>query len=366
MSLELKTPLRRILHIVLWPFRGSWIKKISFVVIIIGIAWYIYSQQTKTFEVEVAEVAKKDITDEISASGEITAKEAVNLTFQTGGKLNWVGVSEGMEVRRGQAIASLDRKQLEQTLRKYLNSFEREFSDFYDSQDSVKDEVLTDAVRRIKSRSQIDLNQTVLDVEIQSEAIKLATLYSPITGIVTKANPEFAGVNVTPATTAYEIVNPTTVYFEADVNEVDIARIQTGLPVEIELDAYPNELIKESVSDISFTSKTTSTGATAYTVKIPLPENNDYRYRLGMNGDVRFLIEKRESVYIIPQTAVIEDGSAFYVWTVEEGIAKKKEIKEGLSSIDEVEVIEGLREGEIVILRPSKEIVEGLKVKKKE
>lgn len=353
------------------PFKWFWmlsrVKKLLIIAFLAGIAGYRYWTITNAgIEVETSVSRKGDLVESISASGEVQAKEAATLAFPTSGKLAWVGVSEGDQVRKGQAIASLDKTQMQATLKKYLNTYEKEFTKFNDTSDSADDVTLTESVQRIKKRAQLDLDQTVIDVEIQQEALRLATLYSPVSGIVTRAEPKYAGVNVGPTTGGYQIVNPNSVYFEAEVNEVDITKIKSGTQVRVQLDAYPDETFTEMIQNISFASIQTPTGGTAYKVEIALPANDGFRFRLGMNGDANFILSEKKDVLLIPQTALVETENKTYVWTISNGnTATRKEIKTGISSTDEIEVVEGIEPGTNIVVRPPRELKDGAKIKEK-
>ena len=72
-------------------------------------------------KVETVEVVKGDIVEAISASGEVDASQKADLTFQGSGKLAWVGVKEGDTVKKYQAIASLDKRELTNSLSQYMN-----------------------------------------------------------------------------------------------------------------------------------------------------------------------------------------------------------------------------------------------------
>jgi Trk K+ transport system NAD-binding subunit len=61
-------------------------------------------------------------------------------------------------------------------------------------------------------------------------------------------------------------------------------------------------------------------------------------------------------------TALVEETEKYFVWTIEEKRAKKVEIEVGVSSFDEVEVISGLKKGDIIITRPPSKIEEGDKI----
>jgi macrolide-specific efflux system membrane fusion protein len=348
-----------------WFWELSRIKKIVIILILLGIGYWRYSSvKNAGITPEVTTAHKGELTESISASGEVSALEVANLSFQTAGKLSYVGVQEGDSVKKGKLIAALDTTILREQLKKYLNTFNKQRTTFDDTSDAADDVTLNDAVARIKTRAQVDLDQTVIDVEIQNEALRLSNLNSPIAGIVTKATPGSSGINVGPTTASYQIVNPDTVYFSANVNEVDIPRLNSNTPVEIELTAFPDEVLHESIQSIGFSSVITSSGGTAYKVVISLPDNSAMKYRLGMNGDVKFILDTKENVLLVPGTSVVESYGKSYIWIVtSDNRAHKQEVTTGSSSIEETEIIEGLSDGEKIIDRPNKEVVEGVKIK---
>lgn len=337
---------------------------IALIVIVLIVGVGIVRGRNNVTNIETSEVSNGSLNDTITASARVEAGTVANLSFLTSGKLSWVGAKEGDSVRVGQPLASLDRKELELQLRKLLNNFEREFTDFDDSNANVQDDVLTDEVRRIKKRAQIDLNQTVLDVEIQNSAIKFSSLTSPLNGIITEATPAVAGVNVTPATAKFTVVDPKSVYLRADVNEVDITKIKIGQKVLINLDAYPSEEIESTVKSVGFESTQTSTGGTAFVVKIGLPQNSDLKFKLGMKADVQFVIEEKMNILLVPSTAVVSDKDKSFVWVIEDGKAKKVEVEVGISSIDQTEIKSGISKNQTIISSPGFNIKEGQTVKK--
>lgn len=314
-------------------------------------------------EVETTEAKKSDITIDITASGEVTSSEIANLTFATSGKVSWLNVSESDRVTKWQTLGSLDVASLSLTLKKLLNSFEREFTDFDDTNYSVRDDILTDTVRRIKKRAQLDLNQTVLDVEIQKEAIALSKLTSPFNGIVVSATTVFPGMFVSPGTVVATIANPDKIYFEAKVGEADISKVSIGGSAKVTLDAYRDETFEGKIEKIAFNKSATSTGGTSYKVQVSLPKNENLKFKLGMGGDVQIILSTRQNVLTVPTTALVEESGGTFVWLVRENIATKVSVKVGTSNIDEVEILEGVSPSDIVITRPSSRLTEGAKVK---
>lgn len=325
-----------------------------FLLIAVGGSLFIFKRRTKE-EIKTTKVTKKDLMKIISASGKVKSENEVTLKFQTSGKLSWVGVKEGDQVKKWQAIASLDKRELEKELKKelvdYMNerwNFEEDRETYHVTTDDLDKYTLTNAVRRLLEKAQFDLDRDVLDVEIAHLAVELATIVTPIEGIVTHIDVPMAGVNITPAQATFIIADPNQMVFEANVDEVDIGGIETGQEAILTLDAYLEEEIKSEVIQISFQAITTRGGGTAFPVKIRLPENKTLRFKLGMNGDVEIILEKKEDVLVVPLEAVKKKKGKAFVKVLENGNLKEVEITTGLETETKIEVLSGLEEGQKV------------------
>jgi len=315
---------------------------------------------------KLATVKKKTLSQTVSASGTVQAENQAVLKFQTSGRLAWVGVKEGDFVRRGQAIASLDKRELEKKFKKELNDYLNERWDFEqtqaDYQETKERHLITDEIQRILDKAQFDLNNAVIDVEIADLAVKFATIVSPINGIVTQVESPLAGVNITPATAEFIIADPAVMKFVANVDEADIGNVKVGQKALVSLDAYPEEEFEGVVNKIAFAAVTTRGGGTAFPVEIILPENTDQRFKVGMNGDVEIVLDSRQDVLTVPLEAIRTKGGKTYVQVVEEpktswpfnrrSKIRETEVQLGIEGETEAEVISGLNPGELVITGP--------------
>jgi len=212
-------------------------------------------------------------------------------------------------------------------------------------------------------KNQWDLEKAVLDVELKDIALKLATLITPIEGIVTKIDTPVAGINITPATAVFTVADPNSVIFVVNVDETDIGGVSLGQKVKITLDAFPGQEFEGEVIKISFASITTTGGGTVFPVEISLPENTNLMFKVGMNGDAEIITQKKEGVLLIPASAVWQREDKNYVWKVVGGKAKKQEVKIGSEAEDSVEILGGLVEGEMVISEKVSQIKEGQEIK---
>ena len=324
--------------------------------LIILIAGFWWRSRRGEKELKTVKVKKQNLARIVSASGKIKSAKEVNLKFQASGKLAWVGVKEGDQVKKWQAIASLDKLELQKNLEKELIDYMNERWDFEQDKDDYEDQIITDSLKRILEKAQFDLNRDVLDVEIADLALKLAVIVSPIDGIVTKVETPVAGINVTPATAEFIIADPNEVYFEARIDEADIAGIAVNQKALLVLDAYPDEEITAEVKQIGFQAESSSGGGTVFSVKISLPSNENLYFRLGMNGDAEIILEEKESVLTIPTSAVLMKNNKSYVFTVINNVLQEKEIQTGLETDSEIEIVQGLEAGEEIVVEKVKAI----------
>lgn len=311
----------------------------------------VVKRRSKAPDFKVEKAKKGEIVVSISASGEIKADEDVTLKFQTSGYLNWVGVKKGDRVKKWQAIASLDKRELEKDFKKEMNDFMNERWDFEQTQDDYKatkeKRLVTDSIKRILEKAQFDLENSVLDAEISDLAVKFATIFSPIDGVVVAVDAPWPGVNITPATASFRIVNPKTTYFETQVDETDVSKIEVGDKVKITLDTYPGQIFESTIEKIAFDYSTTSGGGTAYNAKIPLAAGIEKEvFRLGMNGDATIISQSLSDILLVSFNSLVEKGGKNYLWKVQDGKAKRTEVTVGVSNDEQVQIISGIKEGE--------------------
>ena len=229
-------------------------------IIIVAGVFYVANRNGEE-EYRTATVEKQTITESINASGEVVAKDSAELRFNTPSKVVWVGVEKGDHVNKWQAVASLDKRTLEKNLKKKLLDYQTTRWDFEQNQDdydvngrSLELVTLTDEEKRILEKSQFGLDKSVLDVEISQLAAKESVLISPIEGTVISDGGMVAGENLTLTTLATDyikIANLSTLQFKVQVDEVDFGKITIGQPVQIVLDAFPDNTLIGKVAYIN-------------------------------------------------------------------------------------------------------------------
>ena len=332
---------------------------VAVLLIIVAIGYWIFSRSRASAQiggtspkVNTYTVERKTLKETLTVSGSIDANEQVTLNFQTGGRLTWVGVKEGDYVKKYQGIASLDQRSVEKYLQQSLNTYMSNRWDFeqtkQDNKDAqYKDGDVGDKMKRLIDKAQFSLNNAVISVELQSLAKEYSYLYTPIEGIVTRVDAPFAGVNVG-VTSTYGVVNPKTVFFSATADQTEVPKIALGQKASILMDAYPDSVIEATLSSISYTPKVGDTGTT-YEVKLFFKESTDVmKYRLGMTGDVEFVIKELNNVLVVPISYIKTEAGKKYVNVLVNGSNVKTEVKTGNEGDMDVEILSGIKAGDIL------------------
>lgn len=339
----------------------EFIKKRWYIVLIliVGVGFYLNQQRTaqaiKAKETTYV-VERQDMKELLSLAGEISADEHVVLRFQTSGRLAWVGVKEGDTVKKYQTIASLDQREVKKKLQKSLlayaqtrNSFDQVGSDNQRIGDQPTNDLdLGDKMKRLLENSQYGLDSSVLDVELTNLSIEYSNLFTPIEGIVTRADSKYAGVNITPSQAEFEIINPKTLYFSFTADQTEITKLSEGMKGSINLDSFPDQTQNGELYYVSYTPKTGETG-TVYEGRVRIPEGAASHYRFGMTGDVSFTLNEKNNVVVVQDKFIKSEGDKKFVWRMKNGNQEKVYIKTGLETDGLVEILSGVEMGDVLV-----------------
>lgn len=338
------------------------------VLVIVGIIAIsqIRSYLQADYEVRVVDVKRDTFIDTISASGEVKAERYANLVFLSSGDIKDIYVTDGSTVQKGDRIATIDSTIAYQTYLQAeadLRAREASLAVVYDDlKGHDEDESLSQKEERTLAETAKD--KAYRAYVAAQKALSNTTIRAPFDGIVQFASNLSIGSYASPASASFVLVDPTTVYFEAEVSEIEVSEIKLDMKSLIQLDAYPDEEYDQRVAMIGITNVTTSTGGTAYTVKVALPTNNDNKFRVGMSGDIDFIVEEATNTLFVPFSSLVDEDGKNYVWVVSgTNNVTKTAVETGNSSVDSVEILSGIKEGDRIVERPPNDMQDGDKVK---
>lgn len=206
------------------------------------------------------------------------------------------------------------------------------------------------------------------------QALEDATLIAPIAGVVIfnvppatmgGGEPVSEGSAVSPQSAPFSVVDLDALTFVAEVDEADIDRVKPGMKVTVTLDSFPGQEFPTTVTRVNPAAQATATGGTVFEVEIAL-EGTGKEILLGMKGDADIEVSSRGSALTVPVEALFSEGGTDFVYVVKAGKLVKTEITVGATTDTEVEVLEGLSEGDVVALSGSVQYADGMTVRVKQ
>lgn len=304
------------------------------------------SSKAKSFTVK-----KTNLVETLVFSGGIDAQTKVKMVFQNTGKLSFVRVKEGDEVKKGDWLAGLDMGDFDQAVSSAWYKYLAADANAKQIEDSVKNNDSTESFTQKNSRVAA---QTDRDIKYDSwlSAIRArnnAILKSPIEGVVYFATSAQPGQFVTASNQMeIDIVDPETIIFTANADQTDLTKLKTGMEADITLDTYPDKPYKGMVNEIAFTPTAGETG-TVYLVKLTLDtSDHDLKLRMGMTGDVSFPVRELTGVIAVPQSYVKTIKDERVVYKKVGGGSTRAKVTIGETLNGQTVVLSGLIEGETI------------------
>jgi len=144
--------------------------------------------------------------------------------------------------------------------------------------------------------------------------------------------------------------------FRGTVDEIDVGRLKEGMSVSIKIGALPGAEVIGRLDKIWLKGKKQDQ-ATVFPIEIALTESRGTTLRAGYSANAEVIVDRRDSVLIIPERLITRRGDTSFV-TVRTAPDKTEErrITTGLSDAINIEVLEGLREGDSLVEKPPREI----------
>ncbi len=194
---------------------------------------------------------------------------------------------------------------------------------------------------------QTGIDQAELALTAARARLDETRLTAPFAGVVLDVTPR-PGENVGAGAPLALLADVTRQHIEADVEEVDAPLVQAGQLAEVRLDAFPGQTLAATVTRLA-PAATTRQGATSYTAWLDLAPT-DLALKPGMAAIVRIATQTKPDALLVPARAVQNVGRQKIVRVVRDGRPLEVEVTTGLSDRQQVEILDGLREGDLVLV----------------
>ncbi len=312
----------------------------------------------KIYPIKILELKPEKINDYLQVVGITSPDIKINLSSFSGGLVEKMYYNEGAFVNKGDTLAEVD-LQL-QLIR--LKKFMAEFQDVKSSYEKDKKLYESNALPQTKFISSKSRYESMLqDIEQIKVLIDRAIIKAPFDAFVIKKNAEVG--EIVPAGYTLYILNKMDklkIHFELPANDIGYFK-ENQTELTINLDAYPDDIIKAKIKKIA---KEVNPKNLTYEAEAEI-ENRNYKYKSGLLGKVKILKQSLNNAVVLPKDAVInfEDGGRVYVYNKETNSVSQRKVKLAVSENDKIQIIDGLKFGEYVVIAGQYELYENAPVK---
>ncbi len=341
-------------------------------------------------EVRVAPVERGTVQATLtnSKAGTVEARRRSRIASEIGGRVVEIRHREGARVKAGEALVRLAEESLQakrEQAREGIPVAEARLEDACLRRDRARRELERTkrlAERNVISEDRLDALQYAFDsARVACEAAKAelgqaranlraaeselakTTITAPFDGVVAEVNVE-VGEWVTPSPPlltsppVIDLIDPTSIYISAPMDEVDAGSVRTGLPVKVSVDSRPGEVFPGRVERVAPYVLDTEAQNRTLEIEVALDDPAISATLLpGTSADAEVVLETRTDVLRIPTSALLQSEK---VLVLEQGRLVERSVELGLRNWQYAEVRGGLEAGEpIVVTLDEKEIVAG-------
>lgn len=347
---------------------------------IIG-AWIWWATRAKPIEVAVAAVEKGTVEKTVSntRAGTVKACRRAKLSPSAGGQIAVLPVTEGQSVKQGELLLELwneDLKaQLALTLQEANAAAATSLAKCIESEQAQREANRQKKLlaRKLVSEEQVDQAVTAAQsgnaaceasranalvsearVGVTQATLEKTRLIAPFDGVVAEINGEL-NEYVTPSPIgiptppAIDLIANDCFYLTAPIDEVDVAAVGVGQTARVTLDAFGDRRFKGRVRRIADYVLDVEKQARTVDVEVEFVDKADIKQLLaGYSADVEIILDVRKDTLRIPTEALIE-GNKVYVFSPDDKLLEKREVKTGTANWDFTEILDGLTEGDMVV-----------------
>ena len=290
---------------------------------------------------------------EIEALGTAFASESIDVTAKVANQVTAVRFDEGQQVRRGDVLVELDGEQARADLAVAEAALAESRSQYQRSRELYTTKVLSDA-----QIEQIEATFKANEARVAAARSRLGdtVVRAPFAGRVGLRRVS-VGSLISPGTVITTLDDTSSIKLDFTIPETFVSAVQSGLKIVARSVAYPDESFEGTVSSVD---TRVDPATRSVTVRALLP-NPRGLLKPGMFLTVRLSRGAVDAV-MVPEEALVPEQGNMFVFVVEDGVAEKRPVRIGQRRVGDVQVVEGLVEGELVVTEGTQKLRDGAAV----
>lgn len=324
--------------------------------------------EERVMNVKVWTVENKLLRPFVSTIGTLKPFEEVIVSSELEGIVKNVRVDEGSFVSRGVRLAEINEtdyrleairaeasmRQTEATLANTKLEYERKASLY-------KEELVTrqqfDDISARLTLSEGELDRARASLSLARERLSKTKIYSPLQGFV-REKKVTAGDYVRNGSVLMVVIQSNPIKLNFTVPEKDVGKLKIGQDVLFKVDSFPDQEFKGRVR-IIYPSLEERTRTLQVEALVP---NSDNRLKPGLFAKVTLFTEQARDMIIVPITAILYDNAKVKVFVAEENVARERVVSIGNKYGEMLEIVEGLKKGETLVVVGQNNLSDGVKI----
>jgi membrane fusion protein (multidrug efflux system) len=302
----------------------------------------------------VITVAARPFSQDMEAIGTALANEAIDVTAKISNRVTAIGFREGQKVNKGDVLVEFDSEQARASLAEAEAALRDSRSQFNRSRELFQTRALSEA-----QLDQLQATLSMNEARVAGARSQLNDTFirAPFAGRVGLRNVS-VGSYVSPTTVITTLDDTSVIKLDFSVPEVFLSQLREGLEISGRTTAYAGESFKGKVASIDNRLDPISR---AVLVRARI-DNTDGRLKPGMLMTVR-LMRNEAPALLVPEQALVPEGDRKFVFVVRDDKAARVEVQTGRRRPGEVEIVDGLAEGDRLITEGTQKVEEGTPVK---
>jgi len=304
----------------------------------------IVATKNAAVSVKVTPVKTEEISLDFVANGNFQPIQELTFSAEKSGKVISVLAKEGDYVRVGQTLLTMRGDVINVSAQQAQATFQNAKSDYSRYENAFKTGGVTkqqlDQAKLALTNAESNLKQA--NINVGDTRVK-----APINGFINKKYIEPGSILTgMPATALFDIVNVSKLKLVVTVNENQVASLKVGNSIIVTASVYPDKTFSGKITFIA----AKSDESLNFPVEIEITNNVNNDLKAGMYGTANFASnQQKQQLMVVPRNAFVGSVSSNEIFVVENGVAKLRKVTAGRILGDQVEIINGLNDGESVI-----------------
>ena len=305
--------------------------------------------------VETLTAIRGSISDYLVYNSTVETEDAVQIFPEIGGMVKYVSVEEGDRVESGDTLLVIEDEQLRIAFEEAETNLKFQESNFSRNEEMFKRRLISD---QDYERIEFEFSQASLRYERAKIELENSTILAPFSGVITERNIQI-GARVTSGSQLFELIKLEDMIVRVYVPSQYLLQVEKSQKALITTDFLSGQEFTGWVKRIS---PVVDPGSGTFKVTVGIRDQFE-SLRPGIFVNVRIVTDTHHDAILLPKQAVVYDGGDQYVFVLHDTVAKKILLKPGYDETDFVESLNGIQEGDQVVVVGQNGLKDGTRVR---